>query len=77
MQFLKSPRGFWLLCALWLFLVVFAPGSVMAQCAMCRANLSGASERGARSINRAIVALIVPTVGMMAGIGLMVYRRKD
>ncbi|MBI3940181.1 MAG: hypothetical protein HY315_05055 [Acidobacteria bacterium] len=68
-------RSLFLSC---LLLASFAIALPMAQgqCAMCRANLS-AVTRGMRSMNAGILMLLVPTVAILGGIGLVVYRRRD
>jgi hypothetical protein len=63
--------------ALLALLLWACPVPLAAQCAMCRATAEAGGERTARSLDRAVAMLLVPTVGMMAGIGIVVYRRRD
>ena len=53
------------------------PATAHGQCAMCRANLEAAGHDGMHTMNTAVLMLIVPTVGLMACIGVVVYRKKD
>ncbi|MBI2822777.1 MAG: hypothetical protein HYX74_11195 [Acidobacteria bacterium] len=63
----------WLAVALAL---VMAPPA-LAQCSMCRTSLSVTGDRGMRALNVGVLMLLVPTVAMMAGIGIVIYRRRD
>jgi hypothetical protein len=47
--------------------------SAFAQCSMCRA---GVSQVFARSLNLAVLVLLVPPVSMFAAIFLIAYRRR-
>ena len=73
----RSNHG-WVL-ALLLFAVLLSAVTAPAhgQCAMCRANLEAAGHDGMHTMNTAVLMLIVPTVGMMACIGVVIYRKKD
>ena len=49
-------------------------------CAMCRANAKATPKEGQRAINRAILVMLVPPLGMMTlGAGFIVryVRRRD
>ena len=77
MRFVRRARHFCLIGLLLLAIAAVWPGSVLAQCEMCRAGMGAASPRGMRAMNRGIVMLLFPAVAMMFGIGVVVYRRRD
>ena len=53
------------------------PATARGQCAMCRANLEAAGHDGMHTMNAGVLMLILPTLGMIACIGIVVYRNKD
>lgn len=59
---------------LWTALLLFSFWSAPAfaqGCAMCYANAKGAPREGQRALNRAILVLLVPPLGVMTlGVGL-------
>lgn len=63
-----------LLATLVLFLIL-GSGSAFGQgCAMCYSTAAAASKDGQRAINRAVMVLLVPPVGMMTlGIGMALW----
>ena len=77
MRFVFGVRRFCLIGLLLLAMAVAWPGSVLAQCEMCRAGMGAAGPRGMQAMNRGIVMLLFPAVAMMFGIGIVVYRRRD
>ena len=62
MTVLGVKRRLW--GALLLFVVWSAPGFAQG-CAMCYANAKGAPKDGQRALNRAILVLLVPPLGVM------------
>ena len=48
-----------------------------AQCALCRTALQGAGEATARTMNLAILVLLVPPVAIFCAIFAAAFRRKD
>ena len=46
------------------------------QCALCYESASAASKNGQRAITRAIGVLLLPTLGMMAGLVTLAVRYK-
>lgn len=64
-----------------LLLIAFSGGSAFAQgCAMCKANAKATPKEGQRAINRAIVIMLVPPLGIMSlglGFAFRYGRRRD
>ncbi|MDT7807930.1 MAG: hypothetical protein QOJ70_1743 [Acidobacteriota bacterium] len=58
------------LCALAFVL----PASALAQCPLCRAGLEG--DRTARTMNLAIVVLLIPPVSIFCTIFAVAYRKR-
>ena len=51
------------------------PETALAQCPLCRSALSDAGEQTARTMNLAIVVLLIPPVSIFCAIFAVVYRR--
>ena len=60
--------------AVWLLLTVPAAG----QCAMCSAVAEGAGdpERVAKTLNTAILVMMVPTLGLLGAFGTLLWRYR-
>ena len=54
-------------------LLGFTPA--LAQCAMCRATLTGANSNFIRNLNLGILVLLVPTVSIFCSIFIIAIRR--
>lgn len=63
------------LAGLVLFLALGA-APALAQCALCYESASAASQKGQKAISRAIVVLLLPTLGLMAGLVTIAVRYK-
>jgi heme/copper-type cytochrome/quinol oxidase subunit 2 len=77
MLMLKSKRKVRLVVIAALVLCVLAlvlPASVLAQCPLCRAGLEG--DRTARTMNLAIVVLLIPPVSIFCTIFAIAYRKR-
>jgi heme/copper-type cytochrome/quinol oxidase subunit 2 len=54
------------------------PETALAQCPLCRSAVQQAGEQTARTINLAIVVLLIPPVSIFCTIFAVVYRKaKD
>ncbi|HEX8149410.1 MAG TPA: hypothetical protein VF591_19660 [Pyrinomonadaceae bacterium] len=54
------------------------PEAALAQCPLCRAGLQQAGDQTARTMNLAIVVLLIPPVSIFCAIFAVVYRKaKD
>ena len=61
-----------LLAALW----AAAPGAARAQCPLCRTAVQQAGDQTARTMNLAILVLLIPPVSIFCTIFAVAYRRR-
>jgi heme/copper-type cytochrome/quinol oxidase subunit 2 len=61
------------LCAL----AALAPAAANAQCPLCRSGLQQAGDRTARTMNLAILVLLIPPVSIFCTIFAVAYRRRN
>ena len=54
----------------------FVPSEALAQCPLCRAGLMNGGEKTARTMNLAIVVLLIPPVSIFCTIFAVAYRRR-
>jgi hypothetical protein len=59
-----------------LALLLAAALPAFGQCALCYESASAAGKKGQQAITRAIVVLLMPTIGMMAGLVTLAVRYK-
>ena len=57
-------------------LALFLPSEALAQCPLCRAGLTQGGDRTARTMNLAIVVLLIPPVSIFCTIFAVAYRRR-
>lgn len=55
---------------------LFVPSEALAQCPLCRAGLMNGGEKTARTMNLAIVILLIPPVSIFCSIFAVAYRRR-
>jgi heme/copper-type cytochrome/quinol oxidase subunit 2 len=55
---------------------LFVPSEALAQCPLCRAGLMNGGEKTARTMNLAIVVLLIPPVSIFCTIFAVAYRRR-
>lgn len=57
-------------------LALFLPAETLAQCPLCRAGLMDAGDKTARTMNLAIVVLLIPPVSIFCTIFAVAYRKR-
>jgi heme/copper-type cytochrome/quinol oxidase subunit 2 len=62
--------------ALLLAALLAAPGPARAQCPLCRASLQQAGDSVARTMNLAILVLLIPPVSIFCTIFAVAYRKR-
>jgi heme/copper-type cytochrome/quinol oxidase subunit 2 len=70
----RTKAGIILVCAAALAAAAW-PAAALAQCPLCRSALQGAGDQTARTMNFAIVVLLIPPVSIFCAIFAVVYRR--
>ena len=70
--FRKSCAAALLLAALWA-----CPAPAAAQCPLCRSALEKSDDRTARTMNLAILVLLIPPVSIFCTIFAVAYRRRN
>ncbi|MFL6283778.1 MAG: hypothetical protein ACJ74Q_11620 [Pyrinomonadaceae bacterium] len=55
---------------------LFVPSETLAQCPLCRAGLMNGGDKTARTMNLAIVVLLIPPVSIFCTIFAVAYRRR-
>ena len=62
------------LATLGLMLTLWVAPAFGQGCAMCYTSAEGASKKGQLALSHAVLALMIPTLGLMAGfVGITVY----
>ncbi len=64
------------LVALVVAALVVCGAPALAQCAMCRATLTGANSNFIRNLNLGILVLLVPPVSIFCSIFIVAIRRR-
>lgn len=70
-KFRRAAAAALLLAALWA-----APGAATAQCPLCRSALQQAGDTTARTMNLAILVLLIPPVSIFCTIFAVAYRKR-
>ncbi|HSE50298.1 MAG TPA: hypothetical protein VLA96_13910 [Terriglobales bacterium] len=61
-----------------LALALLPAAPALAQCSMCASNAAGASARTQKSLMHGVFVLLIPPLGLMAGlVGLAFFYRRD
>ena len=59
------------------FLGVAVPGAAAQSCAMCYQNAAATGAAGRVALQRGILILALPAIGLFIGILLLLYRRRN
>lgn len=70
-KFQRAAAAALLLAALWA-----APAAAPAQCPLCRSSLQQAGDTTARTMNLAILVLLIPPVSIFCTIFAVAYRKR-
>ncbi|HYX68735.1 MAG TPA: hypothetical protein VE825_06360 [Terriglobales bacterium] len=66
------------LATLGLLLTLWVTPAFAQGCAMCYTSAEGASQRGQLALSHAVLALMIPTLGLIAGFaGITVYMKDS
>ena len=66
------------LATLGLLLALWAAPAFPQGCSMCYTSAEGASQRGQLALSHAVLALMIPTLGLIAGFaGITVYMKDS
>ncbi|HEV7894154.1 MAG TPA: hypothetical protein VGP08_26300 [Pyrinomonadaceae bacterium] len=57
-------------------LALLLPAETLAQCPLCRAGLMDAGDKTARTMNLAIVVLLIPPVSIFCTIFAVAYKKR-
>jgi hypothetical protein len=72
LQFRRAAAAALLLAAL-----CVSPATAAAQCPLCRSALQDAGDKTARTMNLAILVLLIPPVSIFCTIFAVAYRRRQ
>jgi hypothetical protein len=76
-SFINMRRLFQIVVIAVLFAGSFSRPAGAQGCSMCQATAAAQSARAARSLNQAIVLLLVPPVTIMSSILIFAFRRRN
>jgi heme/copper-type cytochrome/quinol oxidase subunit 2 len=74
----RPARRFLRVAAAWLVLAALsaAPGPAAAQCPLCRSAVQQAGDTTARTMNLAILVLLIPPVSIFCTIFAVAYKKR-
>ena len=58
-------------------LLLFAPHAAAQGCAMCYQNAAASGAKGQAALRHGILVLLIPALGLFAGIFATIYRRNN
>jgi hypothetical protein len=62
---------------LFVLLVLFGAPALGQGCAMCKASVASAPAETQRALRRGILVLLLPSLGMVAGLGVLAWKHRE
>jgi heme/copper-type cytochrome/quinol oxidase subunit 2 len=62
--------------ALVVLVALLLPGGALAQCPLCRSALENGSDKTARTMNLAIIVLLIPPVSIFCTLFAVAFRKR-
>lgn len=60
-----------------IFFLLLALSSIASACPTCTADAASADPHTQRGLRRGILVLLLPAVGVLAGMGVMAYKHRN
>jgi hypothetical protein len=60
-----------------MFVLLFGAPAFGQGCAMCKANVAAAPPATQAALRRGILTLLLPSLGVVAGLGVVVWKHRE